>query len=142
MEIRQIPKELTYDLRSRVLRPGMPLEASFYPADPVAVHFAVLEDGVPVSVVTAHPENHPLFTAERQWRIRGMATEPGRRGEGFGRMVLNALLEWGRSQGFAVFWCNARERAIPFYERAGFLIESELFEIPGIGPHKVLRINL
>ncbi len=32
-------------------------------------------------------------------------------------------------------WCNARSGARTFYERAGFCVEGEEFEIAGIGPH-------
>jgi hypothetical protein len=32
-------------------------------------------------------------------------------------------------------WCNARSPARGFYEREGFTIEGDTFEIAGIGPH-------
>lgn len=68
-----------------------------------------------------------------------MATEPAFQGFGYGGEVLDGLLAWGRSQKLPLFWCNAREKAIPFYERHGFSIESELFDIKGIGPHKIMK---
>lgn len=138
----QIQAEQTYDLRARVLRPGQPLDASKYALDPKGVHFGWLEGVQLLSTVTAHPENSPLFLREGQWRIRGMATEPSFQGRGLGRKVLEELLAWGRAEGLPLFWCNAREAAIPFYLRAGFTVETELFELPGIGPHKVMKIEL
>ena len=33
-------------------------------------------------------------------------------------------------------WCNARERAIPFYASHGWKIVSDTFDIPDVGPHK------
>lgn len=137
MEIQRLSTAETYDLRSRVLRPGKPVESSYYAQDPQAVHFGVREKGALVSIVTAHPE--PNFDEPRAWRIRGMATEPARQGQGFGRIVLRALLDWGRASGVPLFWCNARVGALHFYEQEGFTIESELFEIEGIGPHRVMR---
>ncbi len=128
----------TYDLRQRVLRPNQPREACFYPADSEAVHFGWKEEKI-LSIVTAHPEQHSLFPELGQWRIRGMATEPSKQGLGLGSKVLLALLDWGQIEGVPLFWCNAREGAIPFYLRHGFKVKSELFEIPGIGPHKVLK---
>ena len=32
-------------------------------------------------------------------------------------------------------WCNARTPALSLYERAGFVVASDEFEPPGIGPH-------
>jgi len=142
MQVRPIEASATYSLRSQVLRPGLPLAASLYPQDPEAVHFGVFEGEEVVSVVTAHPENSPLFAREGQWRIRGMATHPQRQGRGLGRAGLEALLAWGRGRGVPLFWCNARVGALRFYARAGFSVESELFDIPGIGPHKVMKIDL
>ena len=38
-------------------------------------------------------------------------------------------------------WCNARIRAVPMYERRGFVIVSDIFEIEGIGPHHDMQWN-
>ena len=81
-----------------------------------------------------------MFEGEGQWRIRGMATDAAYQGRGAGSLVLKELLKWGRENGVRSFWCNAREPAIRFYERHGFSIHSELFDIPTAGPHKVMRI--
>jgi GNAT superfamily N-acetyltransferase len=143
MKVRQIPTEATYDLRGRVLRPSRPLADCQYPKDPEAVHFGVEDEaGCIVSLMTAHPDPYPLVERENPWRIRGMATEPALQGTGLGSRVLLALLEWGVGEGIPFFWCNAREKAIPFYERHGFTVESELFEIDGIGPHRVMKREL
>lgn len=142
MEVREIPTEATYELRSRVLRPGQPLEANFYPADHAGAHFGLFKGGKVLSVVTAHPEDNSRFPGGGHWRIRGMATDEGFQGRGLGLRVLLHLLAWGRERRIPLFWCNAREGAISFYERQGFRVESELFELPQIGPHKVMRIDL
>ncbi|MBG31354.1 MAG: hypothetical protein CMI31_15360 [Opitutae bacterium] len=36
-------------------------------------------------------------------------------------------------------WCNARLAAIPLYKRLGFEEVGQPFDIPGIGPHLVMR---
>jgi ribosomal protein S18 acetylase RimI-like enzyme len=33
-------------------------------------------------------------------------------------------------------WCQARERAVSFYERAGFQVVGEPFDVPKIGEHR------
>lgn len=138
MEVREISTSLTYPLRNRVLRPGMPVESCHYPADGQAVHFGVFDGDSLVSVITAHPDQSPLFSELGQWRIRGMATDLGRQGQGLGGLALRAMLAWGRRSEVPLFWCNARVGAIPFYERHGFQVVGEEFDIPGIGPHKVM----
>jgi GNAT superfamily N-acetyltransferase len=143
MRVQAITTEETIALRHLVLRPQQPRTACFYDRDHEAKHFGAYSgSGALVSVVTAHPEDNPRWPVSRQWRIRGMATHPGFQGQGYGSMVLDALLAWGRMERIPLFWCNARERAIPFYLRHGFTIESGLFEIVPIGPHKVMKINL
>jgi GNAT superfamily N-acetyltransferase len=120
-----------------VLRPGLPLDAARYSGEERNVHFGVFEGADLISTVTAHPETG--FGVPGAWRIRGMASHPAWQGKGAGGMVLEALLAWGRAERIPLFWCNARERAIPFYLRHGFTVESEIFDIPGIGPHKVMK---
>lgn len=142
MEVREIPAEATYSLRSRILRPGQAFEANLYPSDHLGVHFGLFEAGRLISVVTAHPEESARFPGSGHWRIRGMATEVECQNRGLGLKVLLHLLAWGRQKGIPLFWCNARERAISFYERQGFRVESELFDLPNIGPHKTMRIDL
>lgn len=141
MEIREISTEQTYPLRQKILRPGMPVSACQYPADSEAVHFGVFEQGSLRSIVTAHPEDSSLFPEKGQWRIRGMATDSIFQGQGLGGAGLDALLAWGKAKELPLFWCNAREGAIPFYQRHGFQVASDLFDIPGIGPHKVMWVR-
>ena len=142
MEIRRLATAETYDLRSRILRPGAPLSEVKFPGDEGAVHFGLAEQGRLLSIVTLHPENSPRFADEGQWRLRGMATEDGQQGRGFGAEILRAALRWARQEGIRTVWCNARVKALSFYGRFGFTVESDLFEIPGAGPHHVMRVRL
>lgn len=143
MQVREITTEETIELRSRVLRPNQPRSACYYPDDHLAKHFGAFNgEGRLMSIVTAHAEDSPRFSPKGQWRIRGMASEPEAQGKGFGAAVLLGLMDWARDRGIPLLWCNAREKAIPFYLKHGFSVESELFEIAGIGPHKVMKIDL
>jgi GNAT superfamily N-acetyltransferase len=39
-----------------------------------------------------------------------------------------------------LLWCNARETAIGFYQRNGWTVESDRFDVPTVGPHvKMLK---
>jgi GNAT superfamily N-acetyltransferase len=73
------------------------------------------------------------------WRVRGMATEPEARGRGAGSAVLARLVEHATVSGATRVWCNARIPARTFYERAGFTVVSEEFDVPQIGPHLVME---
>ena len=136
-EARRISAEDCVPLRSLVLRPGLGLSVCRFPEDEKSVHFGAFQGSSLVSIVSAHPESR--FEVAGAWRIRGMATSPEVQSKGAGGVVLRALLEWGKAEGLPLFWCNARERAILFYVSHGFTVESDLFEMPGVGPHKVMK---
>ena len=41
-----------------------------------------------------------------------------------------------------ILWCNARTTAFEFYEKMGFTIVGDEFDIPNLGPHKKGFISL
>ena len=67
-----------------------------------------------------------------------MATDPDVRGAGFGAALLADCVEQVAAAGGDELWCNARESAIGFYRRAGFMVVSAPFDVPGIGAHVVM----
>jgi GNAT superfamily N-acetyltransferase len=135
-------------LRSAILRPGQPPEALVYPGDddPAALHAAILDpgDGRVVGIASVAPDPHPHGGLPGDWRLRGMATDPAVRGRGYGAALLAACVEHARAHGGRRIWCNARVPARSLYERGGFTIDGgdESFDIPGIGPHLVMSLEL
>ncbi len=121
-----------YDLRARVLRPDRPPEDSRFPGDdaPATVHLGAFVDGKCVGVAS-------LF-AERGIRLRGMAVEPDRRGQGVGAALLRHIQQGAAERGQDL-WCNARASAVGFYEKLGWKTEGDVFDLPLIGPHYVMR---
>jgi GNAT superfamily N-acetyltransferase len=125
-------------LRMEVLRPWQSPSEAMYAreGDASTAHYAVLgQDGEVLAVGSVMADPHPLAPREGDWRVRGMATREDLRGEGLGSMVLGALEDHAREAGGRRVWCNARTAARPFYERAGFAVEGEEFQIEGIGGH-------
>ena len=142
-------------LQHAVLRPGLPPEAAAYAEDdlPDTVHVAAYDDaGEVVGVGTFFPQPYPgpfgsgddatgddglptPVEAVEGWRLRGMASDPGRRGAGFGAAVLARGVVEVRARGGRLLWCNARTSAVPFYERHGLRTVGPEFEVPHIGPH-------
>ncbi|MDZ4199829.1 MAG: GNAT family N-acetyltransferase, partial [Kiritimatiellia bacterium] len=58
------------------------------------------------------------------------------RGHGMGSALMRFMEQDLRREGESrPLWCNARLGAIPFYERLGWRRESDVFDIPGVGPH-------
>src|ERR1700727_2373685 len=131
IEVRPIPLAETRPLRREVLRPHLSLEdlASHEPAGSVAFGAFDGDDLVAVGLVGRDGE------APGDWRVRGMATNPHVRGRGAGSEVLQALVQYAVAHGATRVWCNARTRARTLYERAGFVVASDEFEPPDIGPH-------
>ena len=70
-----------------------------------------------------------------------MATAAALRGAGFGRGVLEALMQAAHQRGDQAVRLNAQASAIGFYRRQGFIAEGPAFEEAGI-PHQAMRLAL
>jgi GNAT superfamily N-acetyltransferase len=143
--VRAVPAEDTRPLRQRLLRPGRPSSDSAYPGDddPSTVHYAAYDGGTVVGIASLYREDRPAArTPEAGWRLRGMASVPEARGRGVGRMLLQACVDHVAEAGGGELWCNARTPAAGFYAKSGFEVISEPFDIPGIGPHVVMRRSI
>jgi GNAT superfamily N-acetyltransferase len=122
-------------LRREVLRPYQTIDelAESEPPAAFAVGAFEQEDEAPVGVGLIGQEGDPGW-----WRVRGMATAPVARGRGIGSAVLEALLDHARARGAAGVWASVRTPARSLYERAGFVVASDEFEPPNIGPHVIM----
>jgi ribosomal protein S18 acetylase RimI-like enzyme len=135
-DVRAIPLAETRALRQSILRPHQTLAE--LAADERAGSFAVgafeRDRLVAVGLITPGPP-------PEGWRVRGMATVPEARGRGAGSAVLAALVDHAIEHGADRIWCNARTPARRLYERAGFRVVSDEFELPRIGPHYVMALE-
>lgn len=129
----------TAELRRRVLRGGRPV-ALPGDEDPAVFHVGVYDGDHLLGTGNVRRQPAPWSPGVPAWRLRGMATEPDRRGEGVGAEVLEALLEHCQAEGGGELWCNARIPARSFYARAGFTEVGEEWDDPELGPHvRMLR---
>jgi ribosomal protein S18 acetylase RimI-like enzyme len=128
--LRPIPLPDTRALRHAVLRPNQTIEALVGHEPDGAVAFGAFEGSELVAVGLVGPDGEP-----GDWRIRGMATAPHARGRGAGSEILRALVQHAIAHGATRVWCNARTPALTLYQRVGFLVASDEFEPPDIGPH-------
>jgi GNAT superfamily N-acetyltransferase len=144
VEVAPVAATVGQALRKAVLRPHEPGAGPMYPLedDPATAHFAALAGDVVLAVGSVMADAHPGDPASGDWRVRGMATLPARRGLGLGARVLAALEAHARERGARRLWCNARIGARSFYERADWHVEGGEYEIPGIGMHLLMSKHL
>ena len=122
-------------LRHRILRAGLPFETARFEGDQEATtrHYVALAGDDPVvclSLMISEWDGRPA------WQLRGMATDAGVQGRGLGRRLLKTAVAEARSDApDRIFWCNARTSAVGFYERLGWKVMSEPFDVLTAGPH-------
>ena len=127
------------DLRWRVLRIGKPRHTA---------HYDGIDTDQRTRFLVAYHENKMIGCSTLQtdprdgamFRIRGMAVDFDYQNNGIGSKIVEKLQKYAKENNTGI-WCNARIRAVPMYERRGFVIVSDIFEIKGIGPHHDMQWN-
>jgi GNAT superfamily N-acetyltransferase len=130
--------EALYDLRWRVLREPLGLGRG---TERIAADF----DSHTAHIGAFDTESRlvgcaTLISAGNGLQLRAMAVDPARQRSGVGAAVLQAAAQIARDAGQSL-WCEARAHAVGFYERNGWAVESELFDVPTIGPHYRMRLR-
>ena len=142
--VKFIPFEFTLGLRSIVLRNGLPPEQCVFPTDQLegAFHLAFYSDDEIATIASFFPNNYK-DNKELGYQLRGMATDTPFAGKGFGKQLIEFAVEYIKNTNAKYIWCNARTSATKFYEKLGFELVSEEFEIAGVGPHyeMILKLN-
>jgi GNAT superfamily N-acetyltransferase len=144
LELRRATIDEIPPLRHAELRPGLPLEAARFDGDdePETRHFGAFlrSSGEPVACVSCMRRARG---GEDAWQVRGMATRGDLVRRGIGRTLLrHALAALRDARGPELLWCNARVAALEFWEGEGWAVVSEVFDIPGVGPHRTLQGRL
>ena len=142
--IRKISAQETYIVRHPVLRKGKPIESCHFDGDdlPTTQHIGLYENDSLQGVISLFENNHPLFEEKQQTQIRGMAVLENNQGKGFGRLLVNHSEQILMTQKIHLIWFNARENAVGFYQKMGYKILGNAFDIPGIGIHYVMGKKL
>ena len=136
VSIRRASAKEILDLRHAILRHGLPRETAIFPGDdsPTARHYIAVAGDQIVGCATLHLNQ---WNGHPAWQLRGMATSPEFRGVGTGRAIVayfeSEILSDPKSP--RQLWCNARVPAAGFYQKLGWKIESDVFDIPTAGPH-------
>ncbi|MCW2955518.1 MAG: acetyltransferase, family [Thermoleophilia bacterium] len=140
-QARRINATQTHDLRHAVLRPNAPRKEAQFDGDlePHSAHFGSYRGDQLIAIASVYREPRVGSTNDGEWRLRGMAAAPSAQRTGGGAAALAAVEAHVREHGGTLLWCNARTPAVPFYERAGWVVVGDEFDIPGVGPHFVME---
>lgn len=141
MKVTRITPEMTRPLRHKVLWPHIDLlKNCIIEIDERedAIHLGAWIDDRLVGICSLFQMSTTKLPDDRQYRLRAMATDPEIRGSGAGAAIVKYALQLTRTMGYEVLWCDAREVALGFYERMGFVRIDEWYEVRNIGPHQLM----
>ncbi len=141
LELRRASLDEILRLRHAELRPDRPLSTARFDGDddPGTRHFGAFlrATGELVGCVSSMRQSRAGAPA---WQVRGMATRGDLVRRGIGRALLAYTVAALRVEdGPRLLWCNARVAALGFWEREGWDVASDVFDIPDVGPHRVMQ---
>lgn len=135
-----------YPLRRAVLRGGDPSAHVEWAEDdrPGAFHLGVRDaGGLVIAVASFSEEPTDTRPGAKAWRLRGMAVAENRQGQGIGKTIVDTGVARVHALGATVLWCHARDTAIPFYARQGFVTVGDGFTTDETGlPHHTMVRDL
>lgn len=141
VKIKQIHYKETYPIRQIVLRPNRPLETCFFQGDEwkTTFHFGLFFEEKLVGIISLFKNDNPLFDEEEnQYQIRGMAVLDYFRKYGLGKKLVEYSEDYLKQNNISIIWFNARESAVGFYQKSGYEIIGNAFDIPDVGVHYVM----
>lgn len=128
-------------LRVAVLRKGTPATDCNYPEDayPDVVHFGIIRDGTAIATSSWFMKECPEIPGVSAMQLKGMAIADELQGAGLGALLINAGVELANERGATIAWARARDSAIGFYERLGFVSTGDGFmDGPTAMPHHIV----
>ncbi len=141
VDIKKVDVSQIRDLRYKVLWPHLDgPDACQIPPDveKTTFHMAALFDNKVVGTATLIVDINPRFEEKNQYRLRAMATDPEMRGYGVGADLVSKAIEELKKMNVKLLWCDARLIATGFYEKQDFKIKGQVYQVPKIGPHKLM----
>lgn len=110
----------TLEIRQQALWPEKPLSELKVKGDEYGLHYGTKVNDKLVCVAS-------LYIDGKSARLRKFATLPDFQHQGIGSQMLRFLEHELRTKGVSLWWFDARETAIPFYQRLGFSVKGERF---------------
>lgn len=144
-EIKVISAQETYPLRLSVLWPHFDqLDQCGLEVDKIdgTFHVGAFKGGELVSIGTFLVQKNEQFNDGVQYRLRAMATSEKVRGQGFGQRLIQFAKEELNNKQVDLLWCDARKVALKFYDKIGFTTIGDFYDVPQIGPHKLMYCRI
>ena len=124
--------ELLSELRKVVFvgEQNVPTELEIDGKDPICLHVKALHNGLLVGTGRLLPDG----------TIGRMCVAIDYRGFNIGKLLLENLVNQARSAGHSRVFLNSQSYAIAFYEKSGFVVDSEEF-MEAVIPHKRMILD-
>ncbi|WP_316804033.1 GNAT family N-acetyltransferase [Pedobacter nototheniae] len=141
--VKFIQSDEVLPLRSLVLRNGKPFSECIFEGDDQydTFHLGFVVDDQ-VKSIASFMKNDFFEDQGSGYQLRGMATHPDFGGKGYGAALILFAVDYLKEYQTDYLWCNARSSAASFYKKLGFSTDSPEFDIPGIGFHYEMKLNL
>lgn len=135
VSLARTPEELEacYGIRRAVFvdEQAVPLALEMDEYDKTATHFLLRDGETPLATAR-------LLNKHGRAKIGRFAVRKEARGRGLGLLLMQAVLDHARQEGFTESVLDSQAYAVPFYARLGFIAEGEAFDDAGI-PHFLMR---
>ncbi len=140
IQIKKISADETIELRHSVLRSGMPKEESVFEGDydDDTLHLGAFNKDNLIGVITFHKKKTNTYKVHPVYRLTGLAVLDEFRGKGVGKKLVEKGIEKVSKNESVFIWCFARDFAVNFYEKLGFLLKIQQVIIPNIGSHRIM----
>ncbi|MFM8569217.1 MAG: GNAT family N-acetyltransferase [Candidatus Kapaibacterium sp.] len=124
-----------YDLRYRILREpwGQKRGTERDVSDAQSINRMIVRDGTVIAVCRLH------FNTPDEAQIRYMAVETTVQGKGVGLTLMAHMEEIARARGAERIILEARENAVTFYKRQGYVITKESYLLFGVIQHYTME---
>lgn len=132
------PEELKmyYDLRYELLRKpwNRPYKSTIDEDELNSIHALMLDDsGKGVAA------GRLVLNSDEEGQVRSMAVAQEFQNKGLGTKILQHLEEEGRKKKFKHIILDAREGAVNFYKKNGYVPEGDSYTLFGVIPHVRMR---
>jgi predicted GNAT family N-acyltransferase len=124
-------------LRYEVLRKplGLTFTQDQLQAEHAYFHIAYFKARTIVAYLMLVPEN------AGKMKMKQVVVDHTLQGKGIGARLVTAAEEFSKAKHFTLMYCHARDTAVPFYKKLGYLVIGEMFlevTIPHYQMHKAL----
>jgi len=145
IETTLIKSHLTHQIRRKVLWPHKKQENCSINEDLLeeTFHVGVFFNKEIVSIGTFIKTNNKVFESKySQYRLRAMGTNKDYQKKSMGKQLILYAKKILIEKNVEILWCDARKKAIPFYQKLGFKTKGNYYKIPEIGLHKLMYLYL